>query len=156
MVAVQPLETFRRFGGNRLFEGIPSHVLQEVRYEMEIVELEPGEVVFDEGDRGDSLYLVGHGSVKISKLSRSGQEETLGFIEAHDFFGEMALLDGEPRSATAVAAEPTLLAAVNDATFQHILELAPSRLHMNFLRAVTQRLRVVNSHFINDVKRNER
>jgi signal transduction histidine kinase len=68
----------------------------------------------------------------------------------------MALLDGKPRSAMATAAEPTLLGTVNESTFQHILELAPSRLHMNFLRSVSERLRAVNSHFISEVMRTER
>jgi signal transduction histidine kinase len=68
----------------------------------------------------------------------------------------MALLDGKPRSAMATAAEPTVLGAVNETTFQHILELAPSRLHMNFLRSVSERLRAVNSHFISEVMRTER
>jgi cAMP-binding proteins - catabolite gene activator and regulatory subunit of cAMP-dependent protein kinases len=102
------------------------------------------------------MYLVGKGSVKISKSGRGGQQETLGFIEPGNFFGEMALLDGEPRSAMATAAESTLLGTVDEPTFQHILKLAPSRLHMNFLRSVTQRLRTVNSHFITEVMRSER
>ena len=98
----------------------------------------------------------GQGSVKISKSGRGGQQETLGFIQSGNFFGEMALLDGEPRSAMATAAEPTLLGTVDESTFQHILELAPSRLHMNFLRSVSERLRSVNSHFISEVMRTER
>ena len=68
----------------------------------------------------------------------------------------MALLDGEPRSAMATATESTVLGTVNDQTFQHILELAPSRLHMNFLRSVSERLRSVNSRFITEVMRTER
>jgi signal transduction histidine kinase len=68
----------------------------------------------------------------------------------------MALLDGGPHSARATAAEPTLLGTVDEPTFQHILELAPSRLHMNFLRSVSERLRTVNSHFIGEVMRTER
>ena len=156
MSVAQSIDSFRQFTGNRLFEGIPADVLQGIRHDMEIVELEPDDVIFNEGDRGDSLYLVGSGSVKISKLGRGGNQETLGFIESGNFFGEMALLDGAPRSAMAVATSPTVLAAVNDQSFQHILELAPSRLHMNFLRSVTQRLRDVNSHFISEVMRTER
>jgi CRP/FNR family cyclic AMP-dependent transcriptional regulator len=148
MCAVQTLDDFRPFSANQLFEGIPPGVLQEVRYEMQIVSLEANEVLFREGDPGDSLYLVGEGSVKISQAGRDGQHDTLAVMTAGTFFGEMALLDGEPRSATAVATEPTLLAAVNHATFHHILELAPSRLHMNFLHAVTQRLRAVSSRSI--------
>jgi signal transduction histidine kinase len=155
MTAAATLD-FDKFCDNRIFEGIESDVLHQIEPEIRMLRLEEGEVVFREGDAGDSLYLVGQGSVKISKLGRGGQQETLGFIQSGNFFGEMALLDGEPRSAMATAAEPTLLASVDEPTFQHILELAPSRLHMNFLRSVTERLRHVNSHFITEVMRAER
>jgi signal transduction histidine kinase len=56
----------------------------------------------------------------------------------------------------AVAAEPTVLAGVDDQVFQHLLDLAPSRLHLNFLRLVSERLRKVNSHFISELMRTER
>jgi len=56
----------------------------------------------------------------------------------------------------ATAVGNPLLGTVDEPTFQHILELAPSRLHMNFLRFVTERLRSVNSHFISEVMRSER
>src|SRR5207249_11222215 len=72
------------------------------------------------------------------------------------FFGEVALLGGQPHSAMASAAEPTVLGAVKEETFQHILELAPSRLHMNFLRSITERMRSVNSHFITELMRSVR
>ena len=154
--AAQPVEAFDGFAKNRLFEGIRPELLEEVADELRIVRLNEGEVIFREGDAGDSLYLVGQGSVQISKLGRGGNQETLAFIQSGNFFGEMALLDGEPRSAMATAAESTILGTVTDETFQHILELAPNRLHMNFLRSVSERLRQVNSHFITEVMRSER
>lgn len=141
---------------NRLFEGIEPDLLEEIAGGVNVMRMTPGEVIFREGDPGNTLYLVGEGSVKISKAGRGGQQETLGFIEQGNFFGEMALLDGQPRSAMATAHESTLLGAVDDKTFQQILELAPSRLHMNFLRSVSERLRQVNSHFISEVMRSER
>jgi signal transduction histidine kinase len=156
MSALRQAEAMDQFAKNRLFEGIRAEVLEEIAPEMEVRRLPEGEIIFREGDQGDSLYLVGEGSVKISKLGRGGQQETLGFIQPGNFFGEMALLDGEPRSAMATAAEATVLGTVNEKTFQHILELAPSRLHMNFLRSVSERLRMVNSHFITEVMRTER
>lgn len=156
MGASLAVETFKHFAGNRLFEGIEPELLEGIAPEMSVVRLAPGEVIFKEGDPGDSLFLVGEGSVKISKLGRGGEQETLGFIQPGNFFGEMALLDRAPRSAMATATESTLLGAVNDESFQHILELAPSRLHMNFLRSVTERLRSVNSRFISEVMRAER
>ncbi|MDQ6861644.1 MAG: ATP-binding protein [Verrucomicrobiota bacterium] len=156
MPVIESLDTFRCFASNQLFEGIEPDVLEDIRYEMKTIRLDEGEVIFEEGEQGDSLYLVGEGSIKISKTGRGGEQETLGYIQSGNFFGEMALFDGQPRSAKATAAAPTLLASVDERTFQHILELAPSRLHMNFLRCVSQRLRHVNSHFISEVMRTER
>jgi signal transduction histidine kinase len=147
---------FDQLAQNRLFEGIESNLLDEIAPTVHVVQLDAGDIIFREGDPGDSLYLVGEGSVKISKSGRGGQQETLGFIQSGNFFGEMALLDGVPRSAMATAVEPTLLGAVDQPTFQHILELAPSRLHLNFLRLVSERLRSVNAHFISEVMRTER
>ncbi len=144
------------FAGNRLFQGIEREVLAELTAGMEISTFSADEVIFHEGERGDLLYLVGEGTVKISKRGRGGQQETLGFIEAGNFFGEMALLDHEPRSAMAMAAQPTVLGLVDEATFERILEDAPSQLHLNFLRSVTQRLRESNSHFIAEMMRSER
>ncbi len=152
----QTARAFDHLAKNRLFEGIESDLLNEIAPGVNIMRMAPGQVIFREGDPGNALYLVGEGSVKISKSGRGGQQETLGFIEHGNFFGEMALLDGQPRSAMATAHEPTLLGTVDDKTFQRILELAPSRLHMNFLRSVTERLRQVNSHFISEVMRSER
>jgi signal transduction histidine kinase len=156
MSSVLSAKVFDQLAHNRLFEGIGSNVLEQIRPEVDVLKFKPGEIVFQEGDPGDSLYLVGEGSVKISKEGLGGREEVLGYIQTGNFFGEMALLDGKPRSAMATAAEPTLLGAVKEETLQHLLEVAPSRLHMNFLRSVTERLRSVNSHFINDVMRRER
>jgi len=156
MTVLEPLDTFRLFANNQLFAGIEPELLRDMRYGMQMLRFDKNEVVFHEGDAGDSLYLVGTGSVRISKKGRAGEQETLGVIEPGNFFGEMALLDGQPRSAMAIAAEPTLLAGVDDEVFQHLLELAPSRLHLNFLRLVSQRLRNVNSHFISELMRTER
>jgi signal transduction histidine kinase len=156
MTVLEPPDAFRLFANNRLFAGIEPEVLRDMRGGIQMRRFDKDEVVFHEGEAGDSLYLVGTGSVRISKKGRAGAQETLGVIEPGNFFGEMALLDGQPRSAMAIAAEPTLLAGVDDEAFQHLLELAPARLHLNFLRLVSQRLRAVNSHFISELMRTER
>ncbi len=150
------VEAFDGLASNRIFEGIEPDLLRQIAPEVHVVHLQGGEVIFREGDQGDLLYLVGEGSVKISKSGRGGEQETLGYIQPGSFFGEMALLDGQPRSAMATAVGSTLLGTVDEPTFQHILGLAPCRLHMNFLRSVTERLRSVNSHFISEVMRSER
>ncbi len=150
------VKLFEQFSHNRLFEGIKPDVLEEIAPDVRVRRLQKGEIVFREGDSGDTLYLVGKGSVKISKAGLGGKQETLGFIHPGNFFGEMALLDRQPRSAMATAVEATVVGTVNEGAFQHLLELAPNRLHANFLRSVMERLRSVNSHFISEVMRTER
>src|SRR6185437_1458346 len=113
-------------------------VLEEIAPQIGVVQVAENDIIFREGDAGDALYLVGKGSVRISKVGRGGQQETLGFIGAGSFFGEMALLDHQPRSAMATAAEPAVLGLMRDEAFQRILEIAPSRLHMNFLHSVSE------------------
>ena len=144
-------------GGNRLFAGLPTDIVSEFGADVDLFAYEQDDIIFNEGETGDCLYLVCEGSVKISKLGRGGHQETLGFIQPGNFFGEMALIDGQPRSAQATAAAAhTVLGRVDHATFDCILQRAPSSLHMNFLRSVVERLRSVNSNFINELMRSER
>ncbi|MEY2530388.1 MAG: hypothetical protein QOI96_473 [Verrucomicrobiota bacterium] len=156
MKSTSQVRTFARFSSNRLFDGIERRVLKEIRPHVGLRRVEKDEVVYREGDRGDFLYLVGEGMIRISQLNRLGQPETLDYVESGNFFGGRALLERKPQSAMAVAAEPTLLGIVDEAAFQKMLALAPSRLHLNFLRAVTERLRSINARFMTDVLRSER
>jgi CRP/FNR family cyclic AMP-dependent transcriptional regulator len=66
-----------------------------------------GEVIFHEGDPGDALHLVLSGRVKIGRMSLAGDETIVTSIGPGESFGELVLLDGAPRSATATALEPT-------------------------------------------------
>lgn len=68
--------------------------------------LEPGEGIFREGDPGDAMYVVLEGRVRISKQIPGVGEEALGILERGDYFGEMALIDRQPRSADAKAHDP--------------------------------------------------
>ncbi len=141
---------------NRLFAGLSAELLNEIGSDMDLLRFDAADVIFNEGDAGDCLYLVCEGSIWISKMGRAGKQETLGYIHPGNFFGEMALIDGQPRSAQATAAEPAVLGRVDHATFERILERAPRDLHMNFLRSVVERLRGVNVHYISELMRAER
>jgi len=68
--------------------------------------LEPGEGIFREGDPGDAMYVVLEGKVRISKQIAGVGEEALAILERGDYFGEMALIDRQPRSADAKAHDP--------------------------------------------------
>jgi len=141
---------------NRLFAGIPTELINDIGSDVDLLRFDADDAIFHEGDAGDCLYLVVEGSVRISKAGRGGKQETLGFIQPGNFFGEMALIDGQPRSANATAAEASVLGRIDAAAFARILDSAPRSLHMNFLRSVVERLRGINSHFITELMRSER
>ena len=82
-------------------------------------------VIFFERDEGASLFMIEHGRVKVSILGDDGREVILSVLGPGDFFGEMALLDDEPRSASAIAAEATDLISLGRSEFQSAVEQNP-------------------------------
>ncbi|MFY2560261.1 Crp/Fnr family transcriptional regulator, partial [Corallococcus terminator] len=84
-----------------------------------------GEVVFHQGDVGTSLYVIRRGEVAIRLSSPDGKEVILALLARGDFFGELALLDGEPRSTDAVAREESELLALQREDFRRFLEDRP-------------------------------
>jgi len=156
MKATGRVRAIERFYDNRLFEGVDAKIIERIAPKIGMLRKKPGEIIFREGEPGDSLYLVGQGCVKIAKTADGIDHEILDYVDQGNFFGAIALLAGEPHSTTATAVEPALIGALTEDTFQEILELSPSRLHMNFLRAITARVRSANTHFMRETVRAER
>ena len=90
-----------------LFSELPPSRLAELAQMVRRRTYHRGETIFHKGDPGDSLYLITDGQVKIVLPSEAGEEMTLGVLQTGDMFGELALFDGLPRSATMVAVENT-------------------------------------------------
>ena len=145
-----------RFYDNRLFEGVDADIIAHIAPKIGVLRNKTGEVIFREGEPGDSLYLVGKGCVRIAKAGDGVEHEILDYVDQGNFFGATALLAGTPHFSTATAVKPALIGALTEDTFQEILELSPSRLHMNFLRAITVRVRSANAHFMRETVRAER
>ena len=156
MKATARARAVERFYDNRLFEGVDTDIIERIAPKLGVLRKQPGEIIFREGEPGNSLYLVGQGCVKIAKAAEGVDREILDYVDQGNFFGATALLAGAPHSTTATAVEPALIGALTEDTFQEILELSPSRLHMNFLRAITARVRSVNTHFMHETMRAER
>lgn len=99
-----------------------------------------GQAIFHEGDRGDALHVVIEGQVRISVVSAAGAEATVATVETGDCFGELALLDGRPRSATATATRATRTFVVTRTDFVDWLSGRPSAA-LALLETLSLRLR---------------
>jgi CRP/FNR family cyclic AMP-dependent transcriptional regulator len=111
-----------------------------------------GSMIFREGEKGDKLYIVLDGRVRISKFIPGVGEEALAVLDRGDFFGEMALIDDKPRSADAKAheADATVL-SIDRATLNEILSMDPnaSLQFLNLLcRMISRRLREINEKIV--------
>lgn len=93
-----------------------------------------------EEDQGDTLYIIESGSVKITRLNEEGREVILAILGSAEFFGEMALLDGQGRSANVMAIEDAVLFTLHRRDFLDVLERFPS-ISIQLLKEMTSRLR---------------
>lgn len=101
-------------------------------------------IVFHEGDHGDSLYIIKLGRIKIAKVAIDGREKTLTILQAGDFFGEMAIFDNLPRSATAEAIDPDVrLFGLNKKDFERLIHDNPS-IALRIMKDLTCRIRQIN------------
>jgi signal transduction histidine kinase len=139
------------FRNNLLIQGIPDIAFQRLARQIVVRRFEAGEMIFNEGDPGDCLYLIAQGAVKISKKGRGGQQETLTYLPDGDFFGEMALVDNARRSAQASAQRACVLGSVDQQAWALLLGSAAPQVLSNFTRSVTKRQR-----FIEELMRTER
>lgn len=101
---------------------------------------EGGEVIFEKGDPGDSMMVVLAGRVRIGSYLPHGREAVLNFLGPGDVLGEIAMLDGKPRSADAVAAEPTVLYVLQRRELIPFLEAHPA-VTLRVVEVLCERLR---------------
>src|SRR5437870_8323468 len=95
-------------------------------------------VILFEDDPGDALYVVAEGQVKVVLIGEDGREVILSVMGAGEFFGEMALIDDEPRSAHVIAMEDSTLVVLRREDFQPILAQTPG-IALALLRELSRR-----------------
>jgi CRP-like cAMP-binding protein len=100
-------------------------------------------VILFEDDPGDALYVVKQGQVKVVLIGEDGREVILSVLGEGDFFGEMALIDDEPRSAHVIAMSDSTLLVLRREDFQGLLMQTPG-IALAMLRELTRRLRRVD------------
>jgi len=102
-----------------------------------------GEVIFRQEESGNHLFVVASGLIKIYVSSSTKRRKTMAILKAGDFFGEMALLDGQVRSANAMVLKPSAILMVHKNDFKRLL-LSDPKLNFLVLRTLSERLRRAN------------
>lgn len=123
-----------------LFERFDEEERQLLASRLEEVRYAPGELVFRRGDPGDAIFIVAAGEVEIFLDDSLGERIVFETVRAGDFFGELSLLDGDPRSASAIALSATKALKVDRDDLAHLFSLHPTAA-MDVLAVIGKRLR---------------
>ncbi len=114
---------------------------------LQIYRAAPGAVLFHEGDKGDFMCVVLEGKLDVRKEDNRRVDKTVTTILPGRSLGEMTIVDGEPRSATAVAVAPSLLAVLTQENFMQIMRDKPAlsaKLLLKIAQLISQRLRLTS------------
>jgi len=126
-----------------LFAALDDEASTALRSTMATVDLGRGEVLFQEGDPGDRLYVIIDGKVKLGRASGDGRENLLAVLGPGEMFGELSLFDPGPRNATATAVADTTLIGLGNEDLTTWLAGRPD-VARQLLRALARRLRRTN------------
>ncbi len=140
LVAKKPMTADNFLRQVSLFAGLSRAELTSLAALVRTHRYTAGENIFHEGDEGTALYIIEKGEVKIVRRSPEGKEVVLSLFRATDLFGELALFDGKPRSADAVAKGPSQLLILERNDFRRFVADHP-QIALNLLEALSLRLR---------------
>ena len=118
--------------------------IEKAIYERYVRGYAPGETIFEEGKSGDLMYVIVEGEVEIRKRTSRTATKTLAVFHAGDIFGEMALIEKKPRSATAITTRQSKLLAMNDNLLEAMIESNPD-FARKMIRMLAERLRKSNA-----------
>jgi CRP-like cAMP-binding protein len=118
-----------------VFQQTPDDVLADIAALLEEMEVAAGATIFHKGELGDSLYIVTTGTLRVDD-----GDHLLNYLSEGDVFGEMALLDAEPRVASVTAVEPARLLRLDQAPFYELIADRPE-VAIGLIRVLTGRLR---------------
>jgi CRP-like cAMP-binding protein len=144
MSAPPSIEALREIG---LFGALSDDVLEFLATTLPVQMVEAGEALFREGDQAREMFVVLGGEVEVLKRTRRGAEARVALLGPGDWFGEMSILDVQPRSATVIAVAPSKLLRLTseslDALYRKDLK-AYSLIVLNVARELSRRLRVAD------------
>ncbi|MCI0466774.1 MAG: Crp/Fnr family transcriptional regulator [Beijerinckiaceae bacterium] len=137
-------------GLNPIFSGLGAESINRIAALCHTRHVAASEVVFQKGDTGDALFGIRRGQIRIETGTASGGRLTLNFLGAGDLFGEIAALDGQTRTADAVASEASELFVVRRSDFLAFLESEP-KVAVKLIGLLCQRIRWASDRFAESV-----
>lgn len=143
-------DAFDAIRGSTMLLGLDDDDLARLAEYCEGRQMAEGTTVFIENMPGESLFLIRRGTIRISKMFAEGDEKTLVVLGPEDIFGEMAVVDGLPRSATARVAEGADLISLRKKDFETLCKNDPAlalKLVMNIVRVFSKRIREANDEY---------
>ena len=130
-----------------MFAEMDNAELTQMTKDLKRKTFESGQTIFFQGDPGNNLYIIKSGTVRIYVHAKDGQEISVTIYGPGDLFGEMSLIDQQPRSATAIAVEDATMWTMSGADFYRHLQNS-HQLALNIMLTLSARLRQTNESFM--------
>lgn len=144
-------ELCNMIAGTQMFRDFEWHDIEALSDYMQAYEASKGLTLFKEGENGSYMCLIIQGKVDVYKKDQNDRKKVVASIGAGKTLGEMAIIDGEPRSASAIAIEPTTLALLTKQNFQRMVSEKPglsTRILLQISRLLSQRLRRTSGQLV--------
>ncbi|MGQ9617462.1 MAG: Crp/Fnr family transcriptional regulator [Candidatus Aminicenantia bacterium] len=130
-----------------LFRELNREEITEILHIGRVRELKKDTVIFEEGDKSDSLYIIYEGKVRISKMIPNAGEEALAILEEGNYFGEMSLIEDSFRSAWAIAHSDVVLLEISLQDFRELMDKNKDlsiKVLKSFVKELSNKLREAN------------
>ncbi len=134
----------RNFG---LFGAMPESVLEHLAEHLKVEDFTPGSFVFREGDQANCMFVVLQGDMEVLKHSKNGSDARVAVLGPGDWFGEMGVIDVQPRSASVMTVSPARLVRISSADLDRLYRFdvkAYAIIVLNIAREMSRRLRVAD------------
>ena len=128
-----------------LFEGVQQQALDSLEKKLQPRSYDKGDLIIRQGDEGSAMFIELSGRLKVYSTNEEGKEALLDFYGANDYFGELALLDSDVRSASVIAVEDSDLIRITRAELMNFLQQYPEA-NLSMMRALAQRIRAISQN----------
>jgi K+-sensing histidine kinase KdpD len=144
--------TIENLRSSSLFKYVSDNDLRVIARTLKEESFSTNTIIFNENSHGERLYLILDGKVKISKITKYGGETPLAVVGKGEFFGEMELIEDQPRSARTTAVENTVVAGLSKHDFDTLIK-TNHIVALNLLKAISKRLRSTDQTIVTELEK---